>query len=220
MWWSSIGIGEGQRCKFGQQLPNATAFLFLLQQDLAQCWSCYWGKSSLAIAVSGICSMLKMGLCCWCFDRSIQHGINCFCSYLKLLNGVAQLDRLMPARGNSTSFCCSLFSWCALFGEWWSSIGEGQRYKNGWQLYSYFSLFYICSMICHNVEAANWWNPTQLLLSLLDVEDKTLLLVLGPVSPCASASAVTTWSCSTVFFNWKRRCQLVQVLPSFNCQAA
>ena len=46
------------------------------------------GESSPAFAVSGVCSMLKMGLCCWCFERSIRHHTLCKPLPLLLLQAV------------------------------------------------------------------------------------------------------------------------------------
>ena len=135
-----------------------------------------------------------------------------------LLNwiGGCQLVQILP------SFRCPQFRWCALLGVWWSSIGEGQQYMFGQQLFNNTATSFPFEF------AVGFATMLYLLLGkilpsscslwcLLDVEDGTLLLMLQPVH---TASAIITPSCLTVFFNWKHQCQLVQVLPSFYCQAA
>ena len=158
LWWSSIGIEEGQQYKFGQQVFNVTIqvwsairhpvqissittsscsnwigwcqlveilpsfccplfnwcalfrmvnYTALVEAVKLLNWCTLFGKtchntnsslslqlkvllgeSSPAFAVSGVCSMLKMGLCCWCFERSIRHHTLCKPLPLLLLQAV------------------------------------------------------------------------------------------------------------------------------------
>ena len=92
---SSIGNVDASSCRF---YPASTVSLVsncLIQRlfsffavRLATMLKVLLGESSPAFAVSGVCSMLKMELCCWCFERSIRHHTLCKPLPLLLLQAV------------------------------------------------------------------------------------------------------------------------------------
>ena len=149
------------------------------------------GESSPAFAVSGVCSMLKMGLCCWCIERSIRHHTLCKPLPLLLLQAVQWCYSIGLVDASSWKFYSASVVHCSIGVYYLESGGHQLEKVNDTGLvgdYTATSLSFASAV----------WFVTMLKLllgevlpsfcclwCLLDVEDGTLLLMLGLVYPCA-----------------------------------